>query len=199
MDMVENLKKLADELERDDLEKAPPPTSSAIDIRTLSEYDILFTDEAKAAMSKKFNKVVGPVTPEYKTAFLSLTVRGEANIPAAAKTIADEVNFLASMGKVLGILSPLSKLRLAKTWSLNGEYIGFQDVEGGNHIGLAGNLEAPEGAVLDADRWVVFCFVTVPWEFEPEFYQEATDLRLYHKEGEIGEEFCPDPAETPQT
>jgi len=185
--LIEELGELVDKLEK---MRENPPQGAALVIEPIgSEFGDLLTDEAKVATSKRHTKVVGPTTPEYKTIFLSTTVKSADKIPAAAKAIADEVNVLASLGKVLGVLAPLSKLRLAKKWLLNNEFIGWQDMDGGNHFGFGMETAVPEGASLQADDWAIFCFVTVPWEFEPEWFAEAVDLKLYAREGEVGSEF----------
>jgi hypothetical protein len=85
-------------------------------------------------------------------------------------------------------------MKLIDIWTKDGQYCGYRDAQGVDHFEpgsfvkavLKGPLlEKPEGAILEDSRSAVFCFVTVPWDFEPDGL--LYDLKLYRTEGEIGD------------
>jgi hypothetical protein len=162
-----------------------------VTVNTIEGAEGFFDDAAKEALKKTFAKVVGPVTPEYKTLFFSTRVYGEDKLLQAAKAIAEQVNVLASLGKVLGVLAPLSKVKLTQTWTLDGQVVGWEDGSGfvPSSVDLTKPRTPPQGALRDPPNWAVFCFITVPWDFEPAFWADNALLKYLVNEGEVGKLF----------
>jgi hypothetical protein len=190
-DLVANLKDLCEALE-----EHKEPVSSCLNVEAIDEkFRDLFDPEAFKKLETRFKTTVWPM-PERKTVYLSAIAKSEEGIKKAAKEIADEVNLIALSGQLLGCLQPLSIIKLAGRWMKDDKVCGFRDGRGKDHFEmtnivkglLEGKLEAekPKGAVWVEGDTGVFCFVTVPWIFEPN-YIYGNNSELYVAEGQVSE------------
>lgn len=175
MDIKEQLERLSEALEKQGQLLVPTQEVTLVVKDIEAQFENFFSKVAREQVKTRFKEVVYP-KPERKTIFLSARAYSAKGVEKAARAIADEVSRISAAGHLLGVLAPLSTIKLSKTIvDKDGRYMD---------VYLPGT-DIPEGGAVSSDNWAVFCFPTVDWDFEPIFLSEA-NLKLYTREGEIG-------------